>query len=149
MLKYTFENPMAENYDIVSIGSGHNGLVAAAYMATAGKKVLVLERNDWFGGGVVLRRNLPDPGIFMTAFSTVSSAHPGRCSDQDDQLKLALALSAQSFLTPTFPFCACLRTGPLSACIEIGTNYQEIAKFSKKTRTLSSNLPIPRCATFP
>ncbi len=41
--------------DIIAIGSGHNGLVAAAYAAVAGKKVLVLERNAWFGGGVVTR----------------------------------------------------------------------------------------------
>jgi phytoene dehydrogenase-like protein len=41
--------------DIIAIGSGHNGLVAAAYLAVAGKKVLVLERNEWFGGGVVTR----------------------------------------------------------------------------------------------
>ena len=45
----------ASNYDIVTVGSGHNGLVAAAYMAAAGKKVVVLERNAWFGGGVVTR----------------------------------------------------------------------------------------------
>ena len=38
--------------DIIAVGSGHNGLVAAAYLAVAGKKVLVLERNAWFGGGV-------------------------------------------------------------------------------------------------
>jgi phytoene dehydrogenase-like protein len=35
--------------DIIAVGSGHNGLVAAAYLAAAGKKVLVLERNAWFG----------------------------------------------------------------------------------------------------
>ena len=36
---------MSNNYDIVAVGSGHNGLVAAAYLAAAGKRVLVLERN--------------------------------------------------------------------------------------------------------
>src|SRR5580698_10009543 len=41
--------------DIIAVGSGHNGLVAAAYLAAAGKKVRVLERNAWFGGGVVTR----------------------------------------------------------------------------------------------
>jgi phytoene dehydrogenase-like protein len=48
--------------DIVAVGSGHNGLVAAAYLAAAGKKVLVLERNAWFGGGVV-SRELTLPGF--------------------------------------------------------------------------------------
>ena len=41
------------NYDIVVVGGGSNSLVAAAYMAKAGKKVLVLEKNDQCGGGVV------------------------------------------------------------------------------------------------
>ncbi len=53
---------MAERYDIVTVGSGHNGLVAAAYLAAAGKKTLVLERNAWFGGGVVTRE-LTRPGF--------------------------------------------------------------------------------------
>jgi phytoene dehydrogenase-like protein len=48
--------------DIIAIGSGHNGLVAAAYLAVAGKKVLVLERNAWLGGGVVTRE-LTLPGF--------------------------------------------------------------------------------------
>ena len=48
--------------DIIAIGSGHNGLVAAAYLAVAGKKVLVLERYEWFGGGVVTRE-LTRPGF--------------------------------------------------------------------------------------
>ena len=35
---------MTDHYDTIIIGAGHNGLVAAAYLAKAGKKVLVLER---------------------------------------------------------------------------------------------------------
>jgi phytoene dehydrogenase-like protein len=50
------------SYDIVAVGSGHNGLVAAAYLAAAGKRVVVLERNAWFGGGVVTRE-LTVPGF--------------------------------------------------------------------------------------
>jgi len=43
---------MGDTYDVVVVGSGHNALVASAYLAKAGKKILVLERNEDFGGGV-------------------------------------------------------------------------------------------------
>src|SRR6185312_6974715 len=41
------------NYDAIIIGAGHNGLVAANYLAKTGKKVLVLERRDVAGGQLV------------------------------------------------------------------------------------------------
>ena len=53
---------MADQFDAVVVGSGHNGLVAAGYLAKAGKKVCVLERNTWFGGGCVTRE-LTVPGF--------------------------------------------------------------------------------------
>ena len=39
--------------DVIVVGSGHNGLIAAAFLAKAGRRVLVLERNAHFGGGTV------------------------------------------------------------------------------------------------
>ena len=40
-------------YDIIIVGAGHNGLVTAAYLARAGKRVLVLERRDVVGEACV------------------------------------------------------------------------------------------------
>ena len=38
---------MANSYDVIVIGGGHNGLVNAAYLARAGKKVLAAQRDGW------------------------------------------------------------------------------------------------------
>jgi phytoene dehydrogenase-like protein len=46
-------------YDIIVIGGGHNGLVNAAYLARAGKKVLVLERRHVLGGAAVTEEIFP------------------------------------------------------------------------------------------
>lgn len=51
---------MAEKYDFIIVGGGHNGLTCAAYLAKAGQSVIVLERRDLVGGGVMTEeRTLP------------------------------------------------------------------------------------------
>jgi|GEM_PF-4661038 len=55
--------------DIIIVGAGHNGLVAAAYLAKAGKRVLVLERNAAPGGQLAA-------GLLGTGFDA-PALHPG------------------------------------------------------------------------
>ena len=50
---------MAEQYDAVIVGGGHNGLVCAGYLAKAGRKVLVLERRYVLGGAAVTEELFP------------------------------------------------------------------------------------------
>lgn len=50
---------MSTKYDAIIIGGGHNGLVTAAYLARAGKKVLVLERRHVLGGAAVTEEIFP------------------------------------------------------------------------------------------
>ncbi|HVT35074.1 MAG TPA: FAD-dependent oxidoreductase, partial [Nevskiaceae bacterium] len=50
---------MAQQADCVVIGAGHNGLVASAYLARAGRRVIVLERHDTVGGAAVTEEIAP------------------------------------------------------------------------------------------
>src|SRR6201987_4821268 len=50
---------MASSYDVIVIGGGHNGLVNAAYLQRAGKKVLVLERRHVLGGAACTEEIVP------------------------------------------------------------------------------------------
>src|SRR5688500_15280694 len=59
------------SYDAIVIGAGHNSLVCAAYLARAGRKVLVLERRERIGGAAVTEEVFP--GFRFSVFSYVVS----------------------------------------------------------------------------
>lgn len=73
---------MATDYDVIVIGSGHNGLVCGAYLAKAGMKTLVLERRELVGGAAVTEAFAP--GFRASRFSYVMSLlHPRVIGDLD------------------------------------------------------------------
>ncbi len=74
-------------YDIIAMGAGHNGLVAACYLAKAGKKVLVLERKAYPGGGVSTRQ-LNTPGYWHDEHSSVHIMIQGNPMIRQDELGL-------------------------------------------------------------
>src|SRR3989475_13242697 len=67
---------MKSQYDVVILGAGHNGLVAAAYLARAGLSVLLLEKNDYIGGATRSPRGVPDYDAWLSRYSYLVSLLP-------------------------------------------------------------------------
>ena len=66
---------MASAFDAIVIGGGHNGLVAAAYLARSGARTLVLEGRDAIGGAATTEAAWPDaPEFRVTRLSYVMGA---------------------------------------------------------------------------
>ena len=90
---------MTQKYDAIIIGGGHNGLTTAAYLARAGKKVLVLERRYLVGGATVTEEVFP--GFKFSVFSyVVSILRPEIIRDLNLPKHGFLTLPLESTLTP-------------------------------------------------
>jgi phytoene dehydrogenase-like protein len=89
----------AGRYDAVVVGGGHNGLIAAAYLARAGRKTLVLERRPMVGGATVTEEIFP--GFKFSVFSyVVSLLRPEIIRDLDLPRHGLQILPLESTITP-------------------------------------------------
>lgn len=86
-------------HDVVIVGGGHNALVAAAYLARAGRSVLLLERQDHTGGAAVSARAFEGVDARLSRYSYLVSLLPQQIQD-DLGLDIRLAHRRYSSYTP-------------------------------------------------
>jgi phytoene dehydrogenase-like protein len=112
-------------YDAIVIGAGHNGLVNAAYLARAGKRVLVVEKRDLIGGATVTEEIVP--GFKFSVFSYVVSLLRPEIIEELELAKHGLhLLSLDGTFTP-------LPDGRyLARWHDSDKTRQEISRFSRK-----------------
>jgi phytoene dehydrogenase-like protein len=89
----------AATHDIVIVGGGHNGLTAAAYLARAGKSVILLERLEDVGGAAVSAQAFPGVEARLSRYSYLVSLLPQRIIE-DLGLDIRLARRRYSSYTP-------------------------------------------------
>ncbi|MFG3506742.1 phytoene desaturase family protein [Streptomyces sp. NPDC047821] len=87
------------SYHAVIVGGGHNGLVAAAYLARAGRSVLVLERLPGTGGAAVSTRPFPGVDARLSRYSYLVSLLPRKIV-RDLGLRFTVARRTISSYTP-------------------------------------------------
>src|SRR5881628_3744230 len=86
-------------YDVVILGAGHNGVVAASYLGRAGLSVLLLEKNDYIGGATTSQKVFPDYDAQLSRYSYLVSLLPEKIIT-DLGLKLELRRRATASFTP-------------------------------------------------
>ncbi|MGO4692448.1 phytoene desaturase family protein [Glaciibacter sp. 2TAF33] len=86
-------------HDVVIVGGGHNGLTAAAYLALAGKSVILLERDDHLGGAAISADAFSGVEARLSRYSYLVSLLPKRITDELG-LDIQLARRRYSSYTP-------------------------------------------------
>jgi phytoene dehydrogenase-like protein len=119
---------MPERYDAAVIGGGHNGLVAAAYLARAGARTIVLEARHKTGGAAATDSPWPDlPEFKVTTLSYVMSLMP-------DTILRDLRMAEHGYRAhPVGPYFVPFPDGRCIVQYDDNArgNYDEFAKFSK------------------
>src|SRR5882757_3792675 len=90
---------MKARYDVVVVGAGHNGLVAASYLGRAGLSVLLLEKNDYIGGATTSQKVFPDYDAWLSRYSYLVSLFPEKII-RDLNLNLELRRRTVASFTP-------------------------------------------------
>ncbi len=92
---------MSTHYDAIIIGSGHNGLVAACYLALSGKKVIILEKNDYIGGATTSIEAFKGVDARLSRYSYLVSLLPDQII-RDLSLNFTTISRTVSSYTPYF-----------------------------------------------
>src|SRR2546430_14357586 len=87
------------HYDVVILGAGHNGLVAASYLGRAGLSVLLLEKNDYIGGATTSQKIFPDYDACLSRYAYLVSLFPQKII-RDLGLNLELRRRGTASFTP-------------------------------------------------
>jgi phytoene dehydrogenase-like protein len=135
------------NYDVAIIGGGHNGLVAAGYLAKAGKSVVVLEQHDVLGGAAISARSFKGIDARLSRYSYLVSLLPAQII-RDLELEVELAPRRFGSFTPDLTTGNGLlidkddhgATAASFASVDAAGDFERWNEFYAKTETIAQKL---------